>query len=851
MKSPRRKDSLVLARNGNVRARALRRQQTTPTRSSPISDESPFTWSRASNSYQSPEQGRYSLPSIDRDSSASITTALGGVRQSVRHSGFVRTLQVGAGSRGSMLRSDNEKQSKWQNKRRSIARGLNDLKVDVSDIGQRIGRQEVTRKKLLEDISKGPARSRLHHVDRMDGMTSDRSNSREKHLSPRSSRYVGRDKKSRSPSSSPSHRGLPYHDIELNDGTIVVNELMFRSVQRENEDLRLENELLNRRIQILEQQLQRRGVETKIDKVWEHQRFTASNGWSSMNLDSKDPVAWLAQDSKKHLLDALRARIVLPYQRMPDREWGYTAWRLEVSENTDCEGWQYGTTFQNEGKWHIETSLKRVCRRRKWIRRARDENNQSYNTHIRIKICKIEGPERPTVWNPVVKTILVNSEEENVMEKVTDAVQVAPNKICVFNDHNGLFSLSMGVLAAEHLRNSKLTFHLFNKTQKPQNYIGSAVVTIDTPELLCDSGSGSTSRSSAPHKTRRKRRTLSRVFMPKRSSVVPSMVVKDSCQSVEEGLEQTHTIPLSSGKKTSGYKLTVRILLRTRAYQEKEQFGKSIENPEVKRRKIKRYDSPLPIVLIQLKKALLKTEGALDTIGLFRLNASSRSRATIQRNLNLNNPVISIGEAPDFIAIAHLIKIFYLQLPTPILTQNNLDIFGSKGAEAAIASLPEPRKSLCLWLLDLAAITLKHKDQNKMHSKALGVCMGSVLVSHKQGADLPKRIKLSCAFLTKATELRFPLHSRPHSPVSNSSERAPRRFRAPGILKRERRSRSLYQLQLDVEPEEDEKASAEISRLGRAASSPQHSTSVLPGLDREPSVSYSRSEGLETSLSRL
>eukprot|EP00954_Amorphochlora_amoebiformis_P001934 150163-Amorphochlora_amoeboformis.AAC.1 len=65
------------------------------------------------------------------------------------------------------------------------------------------------------------------------------------------------------------------------------------------------------------------------------------------------------------------------------------------------------------------------------------------------------------------------------------------------------------------------------------------------------------------------------------------------------------------------------------------------------------------------------------------------------------------------------------------------------------------------------------------------------------------------------------------------------------------RSRSLYQLQLDVEPEEDEKASAEISRLGRAASSPQHSTSVLPGLDREPSVSYSRSEGLETSLSRL
>mmetsp|Transcript_6164 Transcript_6164/g.9425 ORF Transcript_6164/g.9425 Transcript_6164/m.9425 type:complete len:866 (-) Transcript_6164:227-2824(-) len=566
------------------------------------------------------------------------------------------------------------------------------------------------------------------------------------------------------------------------ESVLCVNRLLFQSLKKENTELRLENEALLQKIKMLEQQLVRSGLNSKILEVIEHQRLSAG-GWSKDSLTSDDPCAWQVIDGKNNdMIDALSARIVLPLQRIPSREWGYTSWKIFVNEARDAEGWEYASDFLGK-KWHYEPSSSRVCRRRKWTRRLFDETSRHHISKIEITVERVLT-EKIREWEPYVKVVLCNNESEHLIEKCMGKVRrSSPAKEFKWERKDSRLEVCLEVLGAQQIKRLdelKLSFHLYHHVPKaPDVHLATANVGFECINMYGGSNYHDSKRISIRQaQNRRRRRTkghrrgesISQMLRKHLSGkkVVSETLQKD-CETtavIQEGIEEVHTLHMTryrQGKVKKNIVLQARVLLRTESYQNLEQFGKDISSPELKRRKLRKYDAPIPTALISLRTAIVKLRGVL-TVGIFRRNASTKDLMRLQREINLGRPVLTPGEMPNFVAMAHLIKKFYLELPSPILTEDELKLGEGRGPEAVILSIPEPRKSMFLWLLDMGAVTQKFSSSNRMHTKALGVCIGSVLISHAQDERLSRRIKLACRFFTSALEWRINLAVSPKTP---------------------------------------------------------------------------------------
>jgi hypothetical protein len=150
--------------------------------------------------------------------------------------------------------------------------------------------------------------------------------------------------------------------------------------------------------------------------------------------------------------------------------------------------------------------------------------------------------------------------------------------------------------------------------------------------------------------------------------------------------------------------VTATIRFETARYQEKLQFGKQLtlknpsflssgekqappRNPELRFSDLPAYAYPIPSVLVELKDALI-SRGGLSTLGIFRLCPNKRKLARLRHRLiskkplRISNDNISFivpksttekqNEAEEMIALAHLVKSFYLELPTPVLSEDAL-----------------------------------------------------------------------------------------------------------------------------------------------------------------------------------
>merc|ERR1712228_129890 len=142
----------------------------------------------------------------------------------------------------------------------------------------------------------------------------------------------------------------------------------------------------------------------------------------------------------------------------------------------------------------------------------------------------------------------------------------------------------------------------------------------------------------------------------------------------------------------------------------------------------KGYGSPIPDILVKLKTELFLHKGHLIE-GIFRIAPNHEECKQIEDRLN-DGQLLNINfGAIDGDLIANLIKLWYRELPMPVLQSliktNKIETCKTKENVGAIVSndISEPNKSYFLWLLDLCVETIEHIAINKMGVRAMAVVM--------------------------------------------------------------------------------------------------------------------------------
>ena len=177
----------------------------------------------------------------------------------------------------------------------------------------------------------------------------------------------------------------------------------------------------------------------------------------------------------------------------------------------------------------------------------------------------------------------------------------------------------------------------------------------------------------------------------------------------------------------------------------------------------KDYKTPIPNVLIKMKKELFGNNGHLIE-GIFRIAPNAEECKAIEDDLNNGNFANINFNLIDGDLIANLIKLWFRQLPNPILQAltdgkklENACNDINKVEELIISDIPEPNKSYFVWLIDLCLDIIEHQSINKMNVKAMSVVMSPNLYDVKRIQNPMKAMTLSSSvvkFMTKAVEWR-------------------------------------------------------------------------------------------------
>ncbi|EGC38160.1 hypothetical protein DICPUDRAFT_29142 [Dictyostelium purpureum] len=128
----------------------------------------------------------------------------------------------------------------------------------------------------------------------------------------------------------------------------------------------------------------------------------------------------------------------------------------------------------------------------------------------------------------------------------------------------------------------------------------------------------------------------------------------------------------------------------------------------------------VPAILSLMKKSLIEN-GGLQQEGIFRLAGEQTEIKRLKEQMNKND----FTSSNDINTIASLIKIWFRELPTPILNSIPTEkIFYSTDVDECVqsaAQLPEPQKSLLDWLMNLLLQVSSFSDVNKMTAQNLAI----------------------------------------------------------------------------------------------------------------------------------
>jgi len=133
----------------------------------------------------------------------------------------------------------------------------------------------------------------------------------------------------------------------------------------------------------------------------------------------------------------------------------------------------------------------------------------------------------------------------------------------------------------------------------------------------------------------------------------------------------------------------------------------------------------VPKVLVLLRNSLVRQK-AFQMEGIFRLSGSESKCKDIKWELNTNTYVDGPDKDPH--CCASLIKRWFGELPKRIFTTLTSDQIESVMNDVdesmkLMMSLPEPEKSLFMWLVDLLYQVTQYQDVNKMSPANLAICV--------------------------------------------------------------------------------------------------------------------------------
>jgi hypothetical protein len=138
---------------------------------------------------------------------------------------------------------------------------------------------------------------------------------------------------------------------------------------------------------------------------------------------------------------------------------------------------------------------------------------------------------------------------------------------------------------------------------------------------------------------------------------------------------------------------------------------------------VKGYGARIPALLVRLKKYLVKHDG-LKSEGIFRLAPSADENAQAKQELENGE----FKGASDINVIANLMKVFFRDLPQPLLQSlSKQDIMQTPADDEMLSivdKLPKPNRSVLMWMCDLFAEVVAETDANRMSHKSLAIVFG-------------------------------------------------------------------------------------------------------------------------------
>lgn len=124
----------------------------------------------------------------------------------------------------------------------------------------------------------------------------------------------------------------------------------------------------------------------------------------------------------------------------------------------------------------------------------------------------------------------------------------------------------------------------------------------------------------------------------------------------------------------------------------------------------------IPSVLVTLKNYLYNNGGLMKE-GIFRQSGSEKEENKVRDLLNKG----TFDVCTDIYCVANLIKIWFRELPEPILNclSKEAILNSEDNIMGLFHTLPSQNKVLFQWLIDLLADVAIYESQNKMNPRTL------------------------------------------------------------------------------------------------------------------------------------
>jgi hypothetical protein len=152
----------------------------------------------------------------------------------------------------------------------------------------------------------------------------------------------------------------------------------------------------------------------------------------------------------------------------------------------------------------------------------------------------------------------------------------------------------------------------------------------------------------------------------------------------------------------------------------KMQMGTRIADCEL----VSSYSCTVPLLLVQLWKAMQTAGSGVATEGLFRVTPDSSDLQAVEKALASGKSVSLVSQPPE--VLAYLIKSFFRKLPAPGLLGSIpvpllIGCTDAPGCAALMDELPTHERALLDWLIRVVLEVNEKRDINKMGLKNLTV----------------------------------------------------------------------------------------------------------------------------------